>query len=143
MNRIMDFNQNLSDSAVKGEIPFDVSNDEFEVFDEITAFIEQLKDDSVEDGKVEYLTVCKAEQIWYTIIEDFGYNIPVPIVSLGFEGEILFTFQKDEDYLEIEVCKDKYILFFENRERDEMEFNESYLSEQLFEHAEKYLTSFN
>lgn len=142
----MDFFKDLSDSAVKGEIPIDVSNDvsndEFEIFDEITTFIEQLKKDTVEEGKVEYLTVCKAEQIWYTIIENFGYSIPVPIVSLGFEGEILFTFQKDEDYLEIEVCKDKYILFFENRVTGEMEFNESFLSEQLFEHAKKYLASF-
>ena len=136
----MDFFKNFSDSAVTDEIALDVNNDKFEVLDEITTFIEQLKKDTVEEGKVEYFTVCKAEQIWYTIIDDFGYNIPVPIVSLGFEGEILFTFQKDEDYLEIEVCKDKYILFFENRVTDEREFNESFLPEQLFEHAEKYLT---
>lgn len=83
---------------------------------EVDKYFDLLKEKSSQENFPLYSIVSYAEKFWLDLQSDFEDTIPVPVVSLGLDGSILFTIKKDEHYLEVEVTEEGFELYFEDNE---------------------------
>lgn len=91
---------------------------------ELDEYFDLLKKKSSQENFPLYSIVSYAEKFWLDLQSEFEDTIPVPVVSLGLDGSILFTIKKDEHYLEIEVTEEGFELYYEDNETGENEFIE-------------------
>lgn len=85
-----------------------------ERLEEVNKFIEYLKERALsEEGNPSYGVALQAENLWLDISSDFQDLLPVPLVSLGPEGNVLFTIRDDALYLEMEVTEEGIEIFYE------------------------------
>lgn len=80
---------------------------------EVDRFFDYLKDRNVDDESVDYSTINHAENLWVSVQEEYETTLPVPLVSLGAGGAILFTWRRCPHYLEVEVFADRSEVFYE------------------------------
>ena len=91
---------------------------------EVDEYIEFLKKKSSQENFPSYSLVSYAELFWLDLQGEFEDTIPVPVVSLGLDGSILFTIKRDEHYLEIEVTEEGFELYYEDNDTGENELIE-------------------
>jgi len=90
----------------------------------VDEYFEQLKEKYSQENFPSYSLISNAENFWLELQSEFEDTIPVPVVSLGLDGSILFTIKKNEHYLEVEVTEEAVELYYENNETGENEFIE-------------------
>lgn len=90
----------------------------------VDEYFDLLKEKSSQENFPLYSIVSYAEKFWLDLQSEFEDTIPVPIVSLGLDGSILFTIKKDEHYLEVEVTEEGFELYYEDNETGENELLE-------------------
>jgi hypothetical protein len=106
---------------------------------EVDRFIDLLKDKSIGEGFPDYMLVLYAEDVWARVQSEYGDSIPVPLVSLGISGTILFTFNHEQHYLELEVTNTCIELFYENEYTGESVFKEIGYDQFLINDVELHL----
>jgi len=80
---------------------------------EIQAFLNNLKEKSKVEDDLPITTVQKAEDIWIMILQEFGISENMPVISNNEEGEILFSFFKNQEYLGIRILDDSIEVFYD------------------------------
>lgn len=102
-------------------------------------FIENIKEKSISEGFPEYIVASKAEELWLDLQSEYGELIPVPVISLGIDGSILFTIRKQQHYFELEVVETGIELYYENEKTEETDFEELDFGLSIIDEAEKWL----
>ncbi len=108
----------------------------------VEAFINRLKEKSASEGFPEFTIVSYTEIIWLDILNQYNDVLPVPLLSLGAAGGILFTFRKEEHYLELEVVHSGIEFYYENEATGKSDFKEFDFGTSVIESIEKWLLKF-
>lgn len=67
------------------------------------------------------MTASVASKIWIKLLGALSNNLPVPDAGAGPDGEILFTWNRDDHHFELEIFPDQHGEFFYlNYRTDEM-----------------------
>lgn len=112
MNRIENLPHNLSDlSNWEYESPNRKINLEEEK--NIQAFLDNLKEISKTEDDLSITTVQKSEDIWIMILQEFGLSENMPVISNNKEGDILFSFFKNQEYLGIRILDNSIEVFYD------------------------------
>jgi len=86
---------------------------------EVDRFLEILKAKSTSEGFPPYNLVSQAEKLWMDLQSEFEDSIPVPLISLDMDGNILFTLSNNQHYIELEIVKAGIEFFYENDDTGE------------------------
>lgn len=84
----------------------DLNQETIEELEKLSSYIENLRSE-----KLSLIKIGKAEDIWFSIIREFGISENLPVISNNDEGEILFSFFKEQEYLGIRIL-DNYLEVF-------------------------------
>lgn len=88
--------------------------------------LEELKNFSKNEGSPALVTVHLSEDVWMTLINEFGLDIPMPLVSANVEGEVLFSFNTPNKYLGIRAFENLTIeIFYKDFENNLRNFEEN------------------
>lgn len=93
---------------------------------EIQAFLNNLREISKTEDDLSITTVQKAEDIWILILQEFGLSENMPVISNNEEGEILFSFFKNQEYLGIRILDDSIEVFYDTFGSDPGQLVETY-----------------
>jgi len=106
---------------------------------EVDRFIENLKAKSTSEGFPPYNLVSEAEKLWMDLQSEFEDSIPIPLISLDFDGNILFTLSNNQHYIELEIVKAGIDFFYENEVTGETELKEIDFGMPLIDNIEQWL----
>jgi len=81
--------------------------DRYQEEETVDRFIEEVK-------ALAYTVALRAEEVWMEVQNEFAASLPVPLVALGEHGGVMFTWERGEHYVEIEVLEGRYELFYSN-----------------------------
>lgn len=106
---------------------------------EVDHFLENLKVKSTSEGFPPYILVSQAEKLWMDLQSEFEDSIPVPLISLGIDGSILFTLSDEQHYIELEIVETGIEFFYENEDTGETELKEIDFGMPLIDNIEYWL----
>jgi hypothetical protein len=106
---------------------------------EVDSFLEDIKEKSISEGFPEYNIALEAEKLWLDLQSEYDDLIPVPLVSLGIDGSVLFTIRDQHHYLELEVVEGGIEFFYENENTGESEFEELEFGLSIINNIETWL----
>lgn len=106
-----------------------------EDLDNIDNFFVELKNDSISIGSPAYTLIGKAEDLWSTYQDFYGLTKPMPIVSSNENGDILFSFNKEDEYLGIRLLEEGIEIYYEDFNSNERELINLFLVEEILDNS--------